>query len=70
MSAVSCYILLFAESDIDNYVRIETELLRCESWGNLWQLAANQCRGMLSLCISDAGKQLLLANSGFISYLV
>jgi hypothetical protein len=49
---------------------MDIELLRCETWGALWQLSANQCRGLLSFCISDTAKRMLLKHAGFIPHLV
>ena len=49
---------------------LDTELMRCESWGSVFEMASNQCRGLLSLCISDAAKHLLLGNAGFIPHLI
>jgi hypothetical protein len=61
---------LFVESDIDAFMALNTEFLRCEVFGSIWNLQANQGQAMLSLCISDAAKGMLLANSSFIPHLV
>eukprot|EP01046_Picozoa_sp_COSAG06_P003331 COSAG06_NODE_129_length_22602_cov_7.116318_9_plen_284_part_00 len=59
-----------AEKDIDGFIDQDRELLRCETFGGIWQLAPTQCRGLLSFCISDAAKQLLLNHAGFIPHMV
>jgi hypothetical protein len=33
-------------------------------------MAANQCRGLLSLCISDTAKAMLLNTVGFVEHLI
>ena len=58
------------ERDIDGLLLIDTELMRCDHWGSAMSFAANRCRGLLSLCISDTAKQMLLNNSGFIPHLL
>lgn len=60
----------FSQSDVDTLVDVETEWLQAKSWGKIWQLSSNQCRGLLSLCVSDVGKQLLLNCASFIPLLV
>ena len=63
--------LWLTEGDIDGFIALNTELMRCESWGSIMVLTNNRCRGMLSLCISDTAKQMLLSsNAGFISHLI
>ena len=62
--------MLLLEGDIDGFILIDTELMRCEVWGSITVLAANRCLGLLSLCISDEVKQMLLSNSGFIPHLI
>jgi len=44
--------------------------MRCEAWGSAMALGANRCHGLLSLCISDAAKQMLLNNAGFTPHLI
>ena len=44
--------------------------MRCDAWGSILALATNRCRGLLSLCISDTAKQMLLSTAGFISLLI
>jgi hypothetical protein len=61
---------VFAETDIDGFMALDIELLQCKLFGSIWPLAANNCRGMLSLCISDTAKQMLLNHSSFTSHLV
>ena len=62
----------FSQPDIDGFLALDIELLRCESYGGVWQLATNRCRGLLSFCISDCSKALLLNSSGakFIPHLI
>ena len=62
--------LWLIEGDIDGFVALNTELMRCEAFGSIFPMAANHCRGLLSLCISDAAKQMLLNNAGFIPHLI
>ena len=62
--------LWLTEGDIDGFIALDTELMRCEAFGSVLALAANRCRGLLSLCISDAAKQMLLNNAGFIPHLI
>ena len=62
--------LFVPEGDIDGFMSLDTELMRCEIWGSVLALASNRCRGLLSLCISDAAKHLLLGNAGFIPHLI
>lgn len=49
---------------------LDTEFMRCESYGPFIPMADSRCRGLLSLCISDVAKHLLLTNSGFIPHLI
>jgi hypothetical protein len=49
---------------------LNTEFLRCEVFGSIWNLGKNQGQAVLSLCISDAAKGMLLANASFIPHLV
>jgi hypothetical protein len=51
-------------------ITLDTEIMRCESWGAMYGFTGNRCRGLLSLCISDAAKQMLLSNAGFIPLLI
>jgi hypothetical protein len=44
--------------------------MRCEVWGSAFTLSNNRCRGLLSLCIADAAKQMLLSNGDFLPHLV
>ena len=59
-----------AEEDIDGFILLDTELMRCDRFGSFFPIASNRCRGLLSLCISDAAKEMLLSNSGFIPHLL
>jgi hypothetical protein len=63
-------VLALLEGDIDGFIALDTELMRCETWGSIFALAANRCSGLLSLCISDAAKQMLLNNDGFIPHMI
>ena len=36
----------------------------------MFTMGSNRCRGLLALCISDAAKQMLLSNPGFIPHLI
>lgn len=58
------------EDDIDGLIVLDTELMRCEAWGALFLISSNRCRGLLSLCISDVAKQMLLSNRGLIPLLI
>jgi hypothetical protein len=60
----------YAERDIDGFLNLDIELMRCENWGSLFVMGKNSCRGMLSFCISDAAKQMLLNNHKFIPHLL
>jgi hypothetical protein len=60
----------FSKSDIDGYLWTEREMMRCETFGKLYQLTAHRCRGLLHCCISDTSKQLFLHHSGFIPHLL
>ena len=62
--------LWMTEEDIDAFIALDTELMRCEVWGSVYPLISNRCRGMLSLCISDAAKHMLLNNADFIPHLI
>jgi hypothetical protein len=44
--------------------------MRCEVWGSGFTISNNRCRGLLSLCIADSAKQMLLNNHGFIPHMV
>jgi hypothetical protein len=59
-----------AERDIDGFIALDTELMRCETWSAFFVMAGNRCRGLLSLCVSDVAKQMLLNNAGFIPHLI
>jgi len=61
---------LVAEKDIDGFMALDVELMRCGSWGGILALVKNQCRGMLNLCISDAAKPMLLGSSECIPHLL
>jgi hypothetical protein len=58
------------ETDIDGFVALDIELLQCNFFGGIWPLASNAARGMLSFCISDTAKQMLLNHSDFIPHLL
>ena len=60
----------FVQKDIDGVVEFEFEMLRASTWGKIWQLVLNQCKGLLSLCISDSAKKMLLEHAGFIPLLI
>ena len=45
-------------------------MMRCEVFGSVFPMASKRCRGLLSLCISDTAKQMLLGNAGFIPHLI
>ena len=60
----------FAESEVDGFLALDIELLRCQTFGGIWALLPSHARPLLSLCISDSTKGLLLARSGFIPHLV
>ena len=63
--------LWLIEGDIDGFILLDIEFMRCDAWGSMFVLAANRCRGLLSLCISDAAKQMLLNdNAGFIPHMI
>ena len=62
--------LWLTEGDVDGFITLNTELMRCDVWGAAFTMASNQCRGLLSLCISDTAKQMLLNNAGFIPHLI
>ena len=49
---------LIAEEDIDGFVALDVEMMRCGVFGAAFLLTKKQCRGMLNLCISDAGETL------------
>ena len=59
-----------AEDDIDGYITLDIELMVCASFGHAIPLAANTGRGILNLCVSDAGKEMLLNSTGFIPHLI
>jgi hypothetical protein len=65
-----CLRLCLAERDIDEFIAVDTEFMRCEVWGFIMVMANNRCRGLLSLCISDVTKQMLLNNDGFLPHLI
>ena len=62
--------LWLTEGDIDGLIALDTEIMRCEVWGSGFTMASNRCRGLLSLCISDNAKQMLLSNAGFIPHMI
>jgi hypothetical protein len=47
-----------------------TEVITVKEWGFIVTLLPNVCRPLLSLCIADKAKEMLLANPGFIPLLV
>jgi hypothetical protein len=59
-----------AEKDIDGFMALDVELMRCGSWGGILALDKKQCRGLLNLCISDSAKPMLLDNSDCIPHLL
>ena len=59
-----------AESDIDGFIVLNTELMVCANWGGMFPVAANIGRAMLTFCISDRAKEMLLSNDGFIPHLI
>jgi hypothetical protein len=44
---------LATEKDIDGFIALDVEMMRCEVFGGAFVMVKNQCRGMLNLCISD-----------------
>ena len=61
---------LVAEKDIDGFVALDVEMMRCESFGGIFAVTKHQCRGMLNLCISDSAKPMLLGSSEYIPHLL
>ena len=61
---------LVAEKDIDGFMALDVELMRCNAFGSIFALIKNQCRGMLNLCISDSAKPMLLESSECIPHLL
>ena len=49
---------------------MDVELMRCDHFGGLWPLVMSQCRGLLSFCISDAAKEMLLKSADFVPHLI
>jgi hypothetical protein len=45
-------------------------IVRPRSFGQIWSLTKGHCRSLLSCCISDAHKSLLLRNPTFIEHLI
>lgn len=62
--------LVSTEKHIDGFINLDVEMLRCKTWGGAFALCKNYCRGMLSLCISDAAKPMLLRSPDFIPHLL
>ena len=60
----------FAQRDIDGFIKITTEVIAPTTFGMIWQLSAQECRGLLALCISDVNKLLLINSPGFTALLV
>ena len=60
----------FAQRDIDGFIKITTEIIAPTSFGFIWALSAQECRGLLALCISDVNKLLLINSPGFTALLV
>jgi hypothetical protein len=56
--------------DLDGLITFSTELLTPRSFGSIWTLSKNHCKGLLNVSISDRGKRLLLETSGFIPHLI
>ena len=42
----------FTEEDIDGFLTLDIELMRCATWGGMLAISPTQCRGMLNFCIS------------------
>ena len=59
----------WTQEDIDGFVALDSELVRGEAVGVHFDLLSSRCRGLLSLCISDAAKTMLLNCRGFIPHL-
>jgi hypothetical protein len=59
----------WTQEDIDGFVALDSELVRGEAMGVHFDLLSSRCRGLLSLCISDAAKTMLLNCRGFIPHL-
>ena len=65
--------LCLTEGDIDGLIGLDAELLRGGSgrgFFSVWPMASNRCRGLLSLCVNDAAKEMLLSNAGFVPLLI
>ena len=43
---------LATENDVDGFLDLDIELLRCETYGMVWPLAVNSARGLMSFCVS------------------
>jgi len=63
--------MCLTEGDIDGLIGLDAELLRGEGdFFSNWLMASNRCRGLLSLCVNDAAKEMLLSNAGFVPLLI
>eukprot|EP01046_Picozoa_sp_COSAG06_P023370 COSAG06_NODE_1851_length_8215_cov_39.893790_9_plen_210_part_00 len=60
----------FAQDDIDGFIAHHTELMLCTHLGEMFAVGPNIGRAMLTFCISDLAKEMLLSNDGFIPLLV
>ena len=65
-----CLTAWFTETDIDGFMALDSELMRGETLGPHFDMLSSRCRGLLSLCISDTAKQMLLNSSGFVAHLI
>ena len=61
---------VLAEGDIDKFILLDIEVMRCTTFGSVFALTSNRCQGLLSLCISDAAKLMLIGNSGLAPHLI
>jgi hypothetical protein len=47
----------FVQRDVAGFLQLDIEQTRCATWGSFMAYRRNQCRGLLSLCISDSGER-------------
>ena len=58
------------QEDIDRYVRFDTEIMNPQIWGQVVNVGPAQGRALLSLCVSDRNKSMLIKSPGFIPHLI
>lgn len=58
------------QEEINGFVALDTELMACNTWGNIISIGPNQARGLLMLCISDRNKEMLVKSPGFVPHVV